>query len=53
LYAGCSPTRSYFSLLLLQVKSIENGEAQGFTPLCLNGIPDDIQNAAFIGSNAV
>jgi len=30
------------------VKSIENGEAQGFTPLCTSaGVPDDIENAAF------
>jgi hypothetical protein len=31
----------------LQVQSIENGETQGFTPLCHNGVPDDIENAAF------
>jgi hypothetical protein len=32
------------------VKSIENGEEQGFTPLCDHGIPSDIENAAFIGN---
>jgi hypothetical protein len=36
--------------LLLQVKSIENGEEQGFTPLCVDGVPDNLENAAFIGS---
>jgi hypothetical protein len=35
------------------VKSIENGEALGFTPLCFHGIPDDIENAAVIGRMAV
>jgi hypothetical protein len=34
----------------LQVKSIEDGEPQGFTPLCFEGAPSDIENAAFIGN---
>jgi hypothetical protein len=34
----------------MQVKSIENGEEQGFTPLCHDGVPDNIENAAFVGS---
>jgi len=31
----------------MQVVSIENGEDQGFMPLCSSaGVPEDIQNAA-------
>ena len=40
--------REFDHAVPLQVKSIDNGEAQGFMPLCTSsGVPDDIENAAF------